>query len=280
MSYWGTELDDFEAFLAAGPDRDYRDWQPTKWQSLLTVRDLLLKAEGGISTALELGCGSATLLVQLQEAGVRCTGVDRDPIALELAARSAATLGGPAPRLVLGDFHDESVLADLEPADLVLHVGVIEHFDLAGQRAFLELSAAKSQRWVLVAVPNEHGAVFRSFLRTVTAENRVYEDDHEEISVRDLASDVGLKVVAEDGAHLFFGRSKYYNPGDPELDQLYDELGDRLRRFDGERFRDFPHQDFTAADVEVLRAVEEGVSPDLRRRFGFLRYYLLQKEND
>jgi hypothetical protein len=244
------------------------------------VRDLLLGLDGGIGSALELGCGSATLLTQLRATGVDCVGVDRDPVALRLAAESAASLRTPAPELVRGDFDDPSFTAGLAPADLVLHVGVIEHFDTARQLAFLELSAARSKRWVLVAVPNEHGPVFRSFLRTVTAEDRVYEDDHEHISVTALASAAGLRVAAEDGAHLFFGRAKYHNPGDPELDALYDRLGARLREIDEERYRDFPYRDFTAADVDALRAVEEGVPPDVRRRCGFLTYYLLEKDTD
>ncbi|WP_329388366.1 class I SAM-dependent methyltransferase [Streptomyces sp. NBC_01716] len=277
MTYWSAELADFRSYLSAHPGHDYRDWQPTKWQSLLTVCDLLTGLDG-VGSALELGCGSATLLTQLQAAGVDCVGVDRDPVALELAEQAAATLGTPAPRLVSADFDDDAVTAGLAPADLVFHIGVIEHFEPERQRAFLELSAAKSKRWVLVAVPNEHGAVFRSFLRTVTVEGRVYEDSHEEISVPDLASAAGLRLVAEDGAHLFFGRAKYYNAGDRELDALYETLADRLRKADSERYGDFPRRDFTAADIETLRAAEEFVSRETRLRCGFLRYYLLEKQ--
>jgi hypothetical protein len=280
MSYWSTELADFRSYLAEHPGHDYRDWQPTKWQSLLTLRDRLLGLDGGIGSALELGCGSATLLTQLRAAGVECVGVDHDPVALRLAAESAASLATPAPRLVHGDFDDAAFVAGLAPADLVLHIGVIEHFDEERQRAFLELSAAKSKRWVLVAVPNEHGAVFRSFLRTVTSEDRVYEDEHQHISVPDLAPAAGLRLAAADGAHLFFGRAKYHHPGDAELDALYDRLGRRLRQIDAERYRDFPHLDFTAADVGALRAVEESVTADVRLRCGFLTYYLLEKDTD
>ncbi|MFD3487625.1 methyltransferase domain-containing protein [Streptomyces sp. NPDC058665] len=277
MTYWSTELADFRSYLSSHPGHDYRDWQPTKWQSLLTVRDLLTGLDG-VGTALELGCGSATLLTQLQATGVGCVGVDRDPVALELAAEAAASLGTPAPELVSGDFDDDAVTAGLAPADLVFHVGVIEHFEPARQRAFLELSAAKSNRYVLVAVPNEHGAVFRSFLRTVTSEGRVYEDSHEEISLPDLASAAGLRLVAEDGAHLFFGRAKFYNAGDPELDALYEALGDRLRKADHERYADFPYRDFTADDIRTLRAAEDYMSRETRLRCGFLRYYLLEKQ--
>jgi hypothetical protein len=277
MSYWSTELADFRSYLSEHPGKDYRDWQPTKWQSLLTLRDRLLGLDGGVGSALELGCGSATLLTQLRAAGVECVGVDRDEVALQLAVESAASLETPVPQLVRGDFDDSAFVAGLAPADLVLHVGVIEHFDVEQQLAFLELSATKSKRWVLVAVPNEHGPVFRSFLRTVTAESRVYEDDHQHISVPSLASAAGLRLAAADGAHLFFGRAKYHNPGDPELDELYARLGSQLRQIDGERYRDFPARDFTSADVEALRTVEEAVPAEVRVRCGFLTYYLLEK---
>ncbi|GHI09728.1 hypothetical protein AQI88_16565 [Streptomyces cellostaticus] len=281
MSYWSDELNDFQDFLEHHPGEDYRGWQPAKWQSLLTVRDRLLRectgrSGGRLRTALELGCGSATLLLQLQAEGVGCVGVDRDPMALELAQHAAKSLGAAPPELLNGDFDDPHFVDGLEPADLVLHVGVIEHFDPAGQRAFLELSAAKSNRWILVAVPNEHGPVFRSFLSTVSREERVYEDDHEDISIPGLAAELGLRVAAVDGAHLFFGRAKYYNPGDPQLDALYGELRGRLTALDP-RYADFPHRDFCAEDIDAMRAVEEQVDAETRARCGFLTYYLLEK---
>jgi hypothetical protein len=53
------------------------------------------------------------------------------------------------------------------------------------------------------------------------------------------------------------------------------ELRSRLVAAGGTRYAAFPELTFTAADIDVLQAVEDAASPEERMRFGFLHYYLL-----
>ncbi|ACZ87189.1 class I SAM-dependent methyltransferase [Streptosporangium roseum] len=278
-SYWQRTLEDFEKFLSDRPGSGYIDWQPTKWQSLLNVRDILLEncwpAGTTERSALELGCGSATLLSQLASCGVESVGVDRDPAALRLAEAAVKSMGMDAPTLILGDFNDPVTVGNLQ-ADLVLHVGVIEHFDRAGQLSFLDLSRSLARSHVLVAVPNESSPVFRSFITAMERADRVYEDDHEEISVPDLAAELGLEITISDGAHVFLGKREYYNRGDADLDRFYEEVGERLRDLDPDRYAAFPDLDFSGIHVEDLRRIERELDREQRLRFGFLTYYLLR----
>lgn len=280
MQHWMREIADFEEHLTDGGDDGYRSWQPTKWQSLETIRDTLLrecwagKPPAGAS-ALELGCGSATLLIQLQSSGIQGVGVDRDEIALHLARKSAESLGAAVPTLQKGDFFSSEFTRTLEAADLVFHIGVIEHMEATRQLEFLRLSGSLSRRWILVAIPNEGSPVFRSFLASVRSDDTVYDDPHHEIDMLKLIRDAGYTVHAVDGAHLFFSSPKFYQPGDAALESFYESLRDKLVDAGGERYSPFPYVSFESKDIPTLRSVEESIPIVDRMRFGFLRYYLI-----
>ena len=278
--YWRKELASLREFRSGARGGTYRDWQPTKWQSLRRVLDGVFAhcAEAGTPprSAVELGCGSATLSIKLAQRGVRVTGVDREPDALDLARACCDGLGLPtSPRFVRGDFLTERLSDTVAPADLVLSGGVIEHWDVDGQLRALQAHVDLSNRWVLVTVPNLDSPVFQSFLHWAEATGRLYEDEHYDISVPDLAEAAGCEVALVDGCRLFLPKAEHYAGSDPELDDFNDELRSRLVAAGGMRYAAFPEMNFTAADIDVLQAVEEAASVEERMRFGFLHYYLL-----
>lgn len=276
-SFWKRELTKFHSFTDGESGATYRDWQPAKWQSLTRIADDLVEhhlPEG--ATALELGCGSATLLLQLAERGVSTVGVDRDVVALQLARESASSIGLTSGfEFIEADFNEPSDLAGIKPADLVMHIGVIEHFTVEQQLEFLRLTAEHSHRWALVGIPNLDSPVFRSFLTTVTRDDAVYEDEHLDIDVPALAEELHFRVESFDGCHVFLGQQDLYNSGDDELDDFYDRMRAELVAVGGERFKEFPRMDFTSADISTMRIVESSCSIADRRRFGFLNYYLI-----
>jgi SAM-dependent methyltransferase len=278
--YWRTELESFDAFRRSTPGATYPDWQPTKWQSLRNLLDTTLDhctaAGDPPRSAIELGCGSSTLVIQLAERGLQTVGLDREPEALALAREACAGLPlAAAPTFVAGDFLDAEVRAGLGNADLVLSGGVIEHWLEAGQREVLQAHLDVSRRWVLLTVPNLDSPVFRSFVSWSQSAGRFYEDEHFDISVPDLAGACGCRVAVVDGCHLFLGRSEYYIAGDAELEAFYGDLRGRLVETGGARYESFPRLDFTAADIDVLAGVEREATGDERMRFGFLHFYLL-----
>lgn len=278
--YWRTELASLRGFRTDAPGMTYRDWQPTKWQSLRRVLDRVFAhctaAGAPPRSAVELGCGSATLSIKLAQRGLTVTGIDREPDALDLARACCDGLPLPAsPSFVRGDFLAERLSDTVAPADLVLSGGVIEHWDEDGQREALGAHLELSKRWVLVTVPNLESPVFQSFLHWAEATGRLYEDEHFDISVPSLAEDLGCEVALVDGCRLFLPKAEHYEGSDSELDDFNAKLGSRLVAAGGARYAAFPEMNFTAADIDVLEAVEEATSVKERMRFGFLHYYLL-----
>jgi SAM-dependent methyltransferase len=270
-SYWRKELQAFQAFVTMHPSSTYRDWQPTKWQSLSGITSILRKRYG-ISTALELGCGSATLLLQLAAAGWTCTGVDRSRNAIMLAHRAGESLEVHSADLQVMDFWSLPQTRH----DIVFSIGVIEHFDEEGQLELLKMHFHHATKAVLIAIPNLTSPVFNSYIEWARRKNRLYERKHVPISVPRLAAQLGRKIHVADGAHLFFSRSEYFIPGDSALETFYASLAKRLVEIGGTRYSAFPHMDLTAADIDILACVEQQAGTEERICYGFLNYFLLE----
>ena len=282
-AYWRTELASLREYRKRAVDATYPDWMPTKWQSLRGLVDAVFAhcaAQGAPPrSAVELGCGSATISIQLAQRGLTVTSVDRVPEALELARECCEGLELPSlPNFVLSDFCTKYAPKPVERADLVLSGGVIEHWDIEGQRIVLQTHLDLSERWVLLTVPNLESPVFQSFLRWAEASGRLYEDEHYEISTPGLAEHAGCEVAMVDGCRIFLPQANHYVAGDSELDDFCAELRSRLVAAGGPRYASFPQICFTAADMDVLQAVEDAATASERMRFGFLHYYLLDSQ--
>ncbi len=287
-SHWFKQLQEFSHFIDSHPCSDYRDWQPTKWQSLLRVSNDLVSRCGFTNnsivdtnrTVLELGCGSATMLLQFALLGLQCIGVDKSTSALELARQAAMSLDtAKMPNFQNFDLLEESASRYTKQADLVFSIGVIEHFDKTDQALLLDIHRQLSQRWIMIGVPQLDSPVFKSFIEWAENANQLYPEEHYSCSIPDLATDANLNIVLTDGCHLFLGKSEYYIPGCAELDKFYRDIRTLLLELGGKRYSAFPHMDFTFEDIGILSQVEGLVSQEERVHFGFLNYYLLEKDS-
>jgi SAM-dependent methyltransferase len=282
-AYWATELASLREYRERAVRATYPEWQPTKWQSLRGLLDTVLAhcaaQDAPPQSAVELGCGSATISILLAQRGLTVTSVDKIPEALELARECCEGLELPSlPNFVLSDFCTRHAPKPVDSADLVLSGGVIEHWDVDGQRVVLQMHLDLSERWVLLTVPNLESPVFQSFLRWAEASGRLYEDEHYDISIPDLAEYVGCEVAVVDGCRIFLPQIDHYVPGDSELDDFCAELRSRLVEAGGSRYASFPQICFTSEDIDVLKAVEDAATTAERMRFGFLHYYLLDSQ--
>jgi SAM-dependent methyltransferase len=283
--YWNHQMGEFQDFCRQVPNATHRDWQPTKWQALqllgATVRDYASSVGRPICSAVELGCGSATLLGQLAAEGVDCDGIDIDGDALTLARAAIGSMPDPlAGRLDLHcqDFMDGAIPGP-GPADLSFSIGVIEHYTGPGQVDVLRRHIELGKHWVLIAVPNMDSPLFKAFLRAMAADGTLYDEEHADIDVPALAAELGRKVVLSDGCHIFLSRSRDYRFADEELREFQRRLRPELL-IHGERYQSYPDMDMAATDIDVLARVEKAVGRTERIRFGFLLWYLIACDVD
>jgi ribosomal protein L11 methyltransferase len=95
------------------PGQGFGTGQHETTRAALVRLDALI-AEGGLHTALDVGCGSGVLALCAARLGLRAWGVDIDPIAVREARRNAADNGLDA------QFDTTPIHRLTEPADLVL----------------------------------------------------------------------------------------------------------------------------------------------------------------
>ena len=103
--------------------------------------DALRRPEAGAARAIDLGCGSGSVSMELAEAGFEVTGVDFSRVALR-KARAAATrrnLGPDRVRFVEGDLTAASVTGVGGPFDLLVDYGTLDDLPAAGRRAMASL---------------------------------------------------------------------------------------------------------------------------------------------
>jgi SAM-dependent methyltransferase len=97
----------------------------TPWDTGITPPEVVELIEGPAALApgraLDLGCGTGTNVVFLADHGWNATGVDAEPIALDVAREKVADVAGA--RVLLGDVTRLASLGLDGPFDLLLDIG-------------------------------------------------------------------------------------------------------------------------------------------------------------
>jgi SAM-dependent methyltransferase len=97
----------------------------------------LRRAEAPAARAIDMGCGSGSVSVELAVAGFEVTGVDFSRVALGKARRAAASrgLGPDRIRFVEGDLTAGAVAGVEGPFDLLVDYGTLDDLTAPGRRA-------------------------------------------------------------------------------------------------------------------------------------------------
>lgn len=135
---------------------------------------------------LDVGCGPGWSDVYLSSLGYKVTGIDNEPMLIDLALKKNGSLGTEVD-FVVADAFD---LSGLEKSfDLSFSCGVMEHFD---REVTVELlrEQAKYCEYVLIQIPTK----YTKYAGGITDE-RIYSI-HE---LADIVRDAGMDVVAKFG---------------------------------------------------------------------------------
>jgi len=134
--------------------------------------------EGG--SILEIGCGSALLVILLSSMGYDVSGIDSDPRVVEMARYNNQRLGGQA-RIELMDLFDAPQRMRCV-FDLAYSEGVIEHF--RGEKLKEAVKAhGKLGKKVLLVVPSRHDPLVTD------------QDTYSFRGLEDLCKSVGLMPI-------------------------------------------------------------------------------------
>jgi SAM-dependent methyltransferase len=123
------------------------------WTYMAPVLDRIRVRLPPGSRILELGCGAGFHAVLLAAWGYEVTGIDSDPRIVDVATRTAATLGDSGVSFRVADA--TALPEDLSGFDLAFSLGLIEHFD-RGVAAGMLRGQARAAHRVMAVIPTRH----------------------------------------------------------------------------------------------------------------------------
>jgi SAM-dependent methyltransferase len=204
----------------------------------------------GRGSVLEVGCGASLILHEAAKLGLRCHGIDMDPMVLDYCAALKASYGSDV------EFSKADCFALPFPDgafDVVFSVGMLEHYSPADQLLLTKECKRVANRFVEIHIPNEGPDSCIVFLI------KGHEDSHLPTDLVQLALDAGLADPVLEGRGLFC--PKFGTEGNSE----------GYQQFIRSRFPEL-WKDMTAADVDVLIAAEQRTTLDERMTYGSIHY--------
>lgn len=271
--FWRLQYDKYLA-LAYDSKNKYESWQPGRWASNRSVVKLLGKYFKDINKSLELGAGSAAFSLELhKQYSCKIAAVDISLEAKKYAQLIASDMGIPI-SYKLGNIFDET-----SRADLVVSLGVIEHYTRKKQVAFIRKCAELSNKYILVAIPNQESILFKSYIEWANQDNGEYEEEHKPMTVyelRDMMKEYGLNVVHIDGFQVFLSETEFWNETNIQKIPLYIDMKKQITE-KNINWPDFPVMNFSRDDISHMVDIETKLGEKVRLKYGFMTYVLAEK---
>lgn len=251
----------------------YESWQPGRWAANRSAIRILRPWLSHIRTVCEVGAGSAAFSLELgRQLGCELRAVDLCPSAATYATEIAQDMGIPL-RYQVGDLFSYS-----EKSDLVLSLGVIEHFSPKRQMEFLTQCKYLSNGYVLVAIPNQDSLIFRNYTAWSNRDSKSYVEQHLPLTTDTLAEligQAGMHVLRKDGFQVFLSERTFWNETSIDTLPLYTQLRDSIAALP-RHWANFPQMDFTYEDIPHMESLEMSLTPEQRLQYGFMSYVLAQ----
>lgn len=142
--------------------RSYADFLPGRLFTYSRLVDVIRdQVCSEYASVLEMGSGSGLGLALLSRQRFRCTALDIAVTAINFGRAMAVHFGSTLEEGIVSDFnHMPSRLR--KAFDLVFNLGAFEHRADEGQIHLFSNMAACSERWVIVAVPNQKSPIFQT----------------------------------------------------------------------------------------------------------------------
>ncbi|RCX21018.1 methyltransferase family protein [Anaerobacterium chartisolvens] len=278
---WKVELQLYNDYKAKNPNSKFYDIYIDKWATLQSLVERIAPIIGLNNTTrcMELGAGEATMLILMALEGCICKAVDSSNYAKIFAEKVSKEVGVKI-EYEINDFFNQDFLGNNSSVfDFVCSSGVIEHFSRNEQLKFLSISKKISNKWVLVAIPNSSGEIYKSYIRWTKKMGNFYDVYHEECTVDDLKElmiEAGLKPVLIDGFFVYFAKEEMYGEITDEMRSIHNKLYRPIVDAGGHKYSRYPHMDFTYDDINVLKKAESALSPDERLKIGFMNFILAE----
>lgn len=276
-NYWENQLKIYNS-LNFSPDKKYLEWQPARWSSNGgAIKNILEKAKD-IKTVCEVGAGSAAFALEMyrQKNDLKLTAIDRSIIASNYGKKIAKDMNIPINYIT----DDVFLMTHQRKYDLVLSLGVIEHYNYEKQIKFVKKCIELSNKYILIAIPNQESIIFKSYLNWCKKNNNNYEEEHKKFDTKKLLKLIkkcDLKPLIVDGFQLYLSESDFLGQTSKENFEYIGKLKKALLEQNANIGKQFPNYNFCAKDVTDMMNAELSFSKDERLKLSFMTYILCKK---
>ena len=278
-NYWKKQIELYNNVNA--PDsKKYETWQPARWSAnKAIIKRIYYVIEGDVRTSIELGAGSAAFSFEFyRKFKNKIFGIDKSKIAVQYGKKIAQDLGIDF-EYECGDFFKITN----KKYDMVLSLGVIEHFDDEKQLEFVKLCYEISNKYVIFAIPNQESLVFKSYVKWANKNNSSYEKKHEPLTVvklKDMLIANNFEILLIDGFQILLSEGQFWNEG--QLDKaenvraIKEAFSDRNSKIGNK----FPDYNFQYNDIELMAEIEYDFSQKFRLDNSFMNLVLVKKKEN
>ena len=273
-NYWKTQIENYYK-RKEEPKLKYKSWQPARWAGNLSAATLIKEFITKLNSILEVGAGSAAFSFQLKELyqNANLNAIDLSPVAKKYALTIAKDLGEEINYVEGNLFEADKSLK----SDIVLSLGVIEHYNKEMQYAFIEKCKELSNKYVLIAIPNQESAIFKSYVSWSNKNNNHYEEEHEPLTIDELEQmmkEKGIEILIKDGFQVYLSESSFLEATLKENEKYIEKLKNNLLKYDAEIGNIFPNYNFKCEDIKNMAAAELELTKEDRKELSFMTFIL------
>lgn len=260
------------------PAKKYQTWQPARWSANHSVITKIQNViDTPIKTSIELGAGSAAFSFELRRTlGTQISALDISKEAKLYADQISKDMELPI-EYINGDFFDFCG----KNYDLVTSLGVIEHFDNDTQIKFLNKCYQLSNKYVLIAIPNQDSKIFQKYVQWSNKNNINYEEKHEILNLamlEELIKNNGFDIIKTGGFQILLSEGQFWQESfeDDDFDLLY--LKSLLEKYDKNIAKKFPDYNFLYDDIDTMIKTENDADEEYVKNHSFMQYVLAKKK--
>lgn len=277
--YWNEQLRIYNSLKYAKRIR-YYEWQPARWAGNYSAISLIKKYLDDVKSLIEVGAGSAAFSIALynKKNDLKLHAIDISPIATKYGQKISNDLNVPI-QYVCGNLFECT-----GKYDLVLSLGVIEHFTFKQMNEFVEKCIELSNKYILIAIPNQESEFFKNYVSWSNKNSKEYEEKHNKFNNEDLKvllKKHNLKILVEDGFQLFLSEKNFLEEDTKNNSEIIKLLKSKLMNLNFELGSKFPNVNFKAKDINDLVKVELSFNQKIRMKYSFMSFILVSiNEND
>ncbi|HOZ53819.1 MAG TPA: class I SAM-dependent methyltransferase [Bacilli bacterium] len=277
--YWEKQVESYKN-INAPKNKKYEVWQPARWAGNRAIIKRVYDMIGNdVRTSIELGAGSAAFSFELyRKFKNKISGIDKSKVAVEYGKMISQDLGISF-EYECGDFF----ITNKKKYDMVLSLGVIEHYDDEKQLEFVKLCHKISNKYVIFAIPNQESLVFKSYIKWANKSKDSYEEKHNPLNVvklKNMLIENNFEILLIDGFQILLSEGQFWS--DEKLDQE-DNIKAIKKAFNdrnSEIGRKFPNYNFQYKDIELMSEIEYNFSQKFRLNNSFMNIILAKKKEN